>query len=149
MTLADKLSEKLLEAPNGCWEFIGGRTGSGYGFMADDNKRWKGAHIIAYEIEKGPIPEGRFVLHSCDNPACCRPEHLFVGTLQDNKDDEVAKGRNVFGERVGNHKLTEEEVLEIRRLRKAGHKRNSVARRFDVSHTAIYYIETGKNWGWL
>jgi hypothetical protein len=96
MTLVDKLCNNLLEVESGCWEFIGGRTGSGYGAITNGRGYYKGAHVLAYEIENGPIPEGKFVLHSCDNPACCRPEHLFLGTLQDNKDDEVAKGRNVL-----------------------------------------------------
>lgn len=148
MNAADKLSERLLESETGCWEFIGARTGAGYGAIWLNGKN-RATHILAYELEKGAIPNGKFVLHECDNPACCRPDHLFLGTHQDNKDDEVAKDRHVYGERVGNHVLTETEVLEIRRLRKLGHKRSYVARRFGVSHTAIYYIETGRNWGWL
>jgi len=146
---ADKLSGLLLEVESGCWEFIGGRTGSGYGNYTEGRAYQKSAHVVAFELEYGPVPEGMLVLHTCDNPPCCRPEHLFVGTHQENKDDEIAKGRNVYGELVGSHVLTELDVLEIRQLRKAGHKRSEVAKKFDVSHTAIYYIETGKNWGWL
>jgi hypothetical protein len=146
---ADKLSQLLLETESGCWEFIGGRTGSGYGAYTEGRTYYKGAHVVAFELENGAVPDGMFVLHKCDNPPCCRPDHLFLGDHQTNKDDEVAKGRNVYGERVGNHKLTEDDVRHIRQLLAAGESLSAIGRKFNVTHASIYYIKISRNWGWL
>ena len=148
-TLADICNGKLIEVNSGCWEFSGGRVGGGYGFMRGRNGKWKGAHIVAYEETKGLIPTGMYVCHTCDNPPCCNPDHLFLGTALDNKKDEIQKDRHVYGERVGNSKLTENDVLYIRRMLSEGQSLTFIAWKFNVTHTAILYIKTGKNWGWL
>lgn len=76
-----------------CWEWQGSVTGpNGYGQFTIGGRPW-GAHRIAYVLEHGPIPPGAVICHSCDNPRCCRPEHLFAGAQHDNNDDKVAKGR--------------------------------------------------------
>jgi hypothetical protein len=76
-----------------CIEWKGARTRDGYG-----EKWWKGGkkrtHRIAYEWAYGPIPEGLCVLHKCDNPPCCNPSHLFLGTNHDNQQDSLRKGRH-------------------------------------------------------
>lgn len=149
LTSADKLFERLAITDEGCWEFLGGRTGANYGMVSMGSRNLRGAHVLAYEYFNEPVPDGLQVLHKCDNPPCCNPDHLFVGTLQDNKDDEVAKGRHAYGERVGNHKLTEEDVHEIRELLSQGYSLASIGRAFDVTKQAIYWIREGKNWGWL
>lgn len=128
-----------------CCLFDGGRTGSGYGAMWVNGK-FRGAHIVSYKTHKGPVPEGMFVCHTCDNPPCINPDHLFIGTLQDNKRDEVAKGRHAFGEKVGCAKLTAEQVFEIRGLLDKGFSLASLGRRYNVTRQAIFWIKQDKNW---
>lgn len=149
-TATDKLFNNLAITDEGCWEYIGGRTGSNYGAISLGKDFQIGAHIIAYEyFNDESVPKGIKICHTCDNPPCCNPEHLFAGTVQDNKDDEVAKERHVHGETHGCAKLTEEDVFEIRGLIGGGYSLAQVGRQYGVTTQAIYLIKTGKNWGWL
>ena len=74
-----------------CWEWTAGQNSDGYGNFNFPNKT-KSAHRVAWILTYGPIPMGICVLHSCDNPSCCNPEHLFLGTNQDNMNDLAEKG---------------------------------------------------------
>jgi len=98
-----------------CWEWNGSRERFGYG-----QKKIKGrmyiTHRLAYAWVNGPIPDGMCVLHSCDNPPCCNPNHLFLGTQQDNVRDRCKKNRTPRGEAHYMAKLSDLEVEEIRRL---------------------------------
>jgi len=78
-----------------CWVWIGTRWPTGYGQMRGDGRQLM-AHRVAWQIVKGPIPEGLFVCHKCDNPPCVRPDHLFLGTAADNTRDRDVKGRNGY-----------------------------------------------------
>ena len=99
--VADRLWERV-DRSGDCWLWTGAITGVGYGHIYADG-RLAYTHRLAYELTYGPIPEGLFVCHHCDNPPCCRPEHLFLGTAQDNQSDMAAKGRasNQFLKRRG------------------------------------------------
>ena len=81
-----------------CWEWTGARSPAGYGRIKGDNGTLQ-AHRVAYELTHGPIPDGLFVMHSCDNPPCCNPAHLSVGTNADNVHDSMRKGRARSGSR--------------------------------------------------
>lgn len=92
-----------------CWPWLGATQGVGYGQMCVAGKHQL-VHRMAWLAFKGPIPEGLDVLHTCDNPICRYPGHLWVGTAKDNAMDKIRKGRY----RNGNRKLSEAEVREIR-----------------------------------
>jgi hypothetical protein len=92
----------------------------------------------------GPIPEGLFVCHRCDTPACINPDHLFLGTNAQNTADRHAKGRSAAGESNGRAKLTAEQVDGIRALR--GMPLSAIARRFGMSQRAVGAILRGVNW---
>ncbi len=100
---------------NECWEWEGPITGRGYGSISI-NYREYAVHRLVYELTYDSIPKGLHVLHHCDNPKCCNPKHLFLGTNQDNVNDRNTKERQCRGEKNGMSKLSVSEVLEIRRL---------------------------------
>lgn len=82
-----------VEKSAGCWEWIGAKRSTGYGQIVKDHRNYL-AHRVAWELTNGPIPDGMFVCHHCDNRTCVRPDHLFLGTTTDNMRDMVAKGRH-------------------------------------------------------
>lgn len=87
------------------------------------------------------------MLHRCDTPACCNPAHLFLGTHAENMRDMVRKGRQARGRRVfGNAKLREEDVVEIRRLKRSGVSQNEIARAFGITKSSVSYIVRGITW---
>jgi hypothetical protein len=93
-----------IDAESGCWEWRLRKDAGGYGRLkiqmgSRSSFRMEAAHRYAYSIFVGPIPDGMNVLHRCDNPPCCNPDHLFVGTQQDNMRDMHAKGRGPKGYR--------------------------------------------------
>lgn len=88
------LAKIRVHESSGCWEWAGHRNNKGYG-IAWDGKAMTGAHRVSYRVFVGEIPDGLFVLHRCDNPPCCNPEHLFLGTHLDNMKDMRNKGRSV------------------------------------------------------
>jgi hypothetical protein len=103
-SVAERLLGRL-EPDGECLVYVGSRNRAGYGLITWDGIVYS-AHRIAYEIEYGPILDGSLVLHHCDNPPCCRPDHLFRGTDQDNMRDMKVKGRSPdrYGERNPRHK---------------------------------------------
>lgn len=88
--------DRIRDDGEACWRWLGNDQRMGYGSVFFMGRR-QGAHRVAYEIEHGPIPGGASICHRCDNPPCCRPSHLFLGTHQDNMDDMAAKGRTRMG----------------------------------------------------
>lgn len=132
-----------------CWVWQGSQFGNtGYGQI-----QYRGypvrAHRLSWELIVGPIPEGLHVCHTCDNRLCINPRHLFVGTHKDNMDDMRRKGRENFakGERVGVSKMTEDQVLEMRRLWATGqHRICDLARMFGLTHVPVICIIRRKTW---
>lgn len=101
-----------------CWLWSGSLAAAGYGRFTIRYEVHL-AHRYSWELHNGPIPDGLWVLHDCpdgDNPACVNPSHLWLGTAADNTADMVRKGRDIKGEKQPNSKLTNEDVIEIRRL---------------------------------
>ena len=132
--------------PDGCWPFTGHLDQDGYGRIKV-NGRWRVATHIALELS-GFIPwEGLQVRHYvCNNPPCCRPSHLKIGTPKEDAEDKVSQGRQARGERQGAAKLRQADADEIRRLYAADISRAALARRFDVSWPAIDRLVRGEIW---
>lgn len=107
--------ESLIEkgAPGECWRWKGVVSSSGYGFFKLDGKQWL-AHRLSVILLKAEDPSDKVVRHTCDNPICVNPDHLLVGTTQDNVNDRVARNRSATGERNFNTKLTPDQVRKIR-----------------------------------
>lgn len=92
--VADRLAQRLVkDDTTGCLLWRGSLNEKGYGQIAVEPGKPGLTHRVAWEIYRGPIPNGLCVLHRCDIPACCNPEHLFLGTKADNNADMIAKGR--------------------------------------------------------
>lgn len=135
-----------LDGPNECWLWTGTIQPNGYGRTYFD---WRPvqAHRLAYELAKGPIPEGLCVLHSCNNRACVNPAHLRLGTRVDNTRQRETDGRGVHGERHYRHKLTEVQVLEIRGRYATGEwSQIELAREFGASSCSIADVVHGRTW---
>lgn len=116
-SLADRLHARLVRTDNGCLEWQGYRRPDGYGRIKAEGGRnapLLTTHRAAWELEHGPIPEGMFVCHRCDNRPCCDVQHLFLGTPEDNAADMVAKGRQARGLAVGRGLIDDATVLAIR-----------------------------------
>ena len=146
-----------------CWIWSAGRfnlgseKGVGYGAIGIDecggggrSGRNYAAHRVSWEFENGPIPNGSWVLHACDNHPCIRPSHLFLGTPADNSRDMVEKGRSfrpvgnrngtkTRGERHGNVKLSDASVEEAARLKADGWRSADLAIRYGVCRESIDY----------
>lgn len=139
-TLVDKSGE--------CWLWTGYKTEKGYGRLSINGQRIR-AHRYAWESINGPVPNGFIVCHRCDTPACVRPDHLFIGTINDNTQDMIAKGRHAFGERAGSARLTAQQVCEILHryyLDPLVKGSSALAREFGVSPATIWQICTGRHW---
>ncbi len=136
-------------APDECWGWTACKSSWGYGSFRFGGKM-RGAHRLSWQLTYGAIPEGLHVCHKCDNPACVNPRHLFLGTNADNHQDAARKGRIARGEENGLHKLTEDEVLEIRQFLADGERsQQDIGDEFGVCRTAVSKIKLGERWGWL
>ncbi len=133
-------------APNGCWEWIGVRIGRGYGKFEIDYQVVM-VHRFSYELVHGPIPEGLFVCHHCDNPPCVNPAHLFLGSPADNSADMVAKRRSARGSSHPMSKFTEADVLTIRARFAAGQiTTKALAAEYGVDPCTIVRMISRRTW---
>lgn len=130
---------KHVDRTGDCWVWTGHKNKWGYGQITVMKKSF-GSHRVSWEMQHGAIPEGLEILHSCDNPACVRPDHLFAGTQSENISDSVAKGRQ-----IGNRKLTIEQVKEIRLLRLTATS-TEIASKYGVGRNTIEQIWSGETW---
>lgn len=130
---------------SGCWIWIAGMTNRHYGSAGFGGVHAR-AHCASYELHFGPIPEGMRVCHHCDTPLCVRPDHLWLGTQLQNVADREAKGRTARGEGNGKSLLTEEKVIEIRRLYRDGMNRAELGRMFGHDFKTISAVVLWKSW---
>lgn len=128
-----------------CWLWTGPLNAKGYGqFKATvAGLDYWSAHRISWAIHKGEIPEDMHVLHNCDNPWCVNPDHLRLGTNQENVDDKKRNGRQLCGERMNTSKLTPAEVQEIRL---SSESNAELGRRYGINPDNVKKIKNGTNW---
>jgi hypothetical protein len=164
-----------VQKTDSCWLWTESVDKDGYGRIRGGDGHVR-AHRYSYALHYGPIPNNLWVLHRCDNPRCVRPDHLFLGTAQDNADDRTNKGRSATGDRNasrkypnrrpkgithynyrnqyapqrgsgnGRAKLCNEDIRQIRNLSAAGVRGAVIARQYKVSSTTIYDILNGNHW---
>ena len=145
-TLEQRFWEKV-EYTETCWLWRASKRNKGYGQfgLCRDGYWMISAHRMSYMLCVGEIPKGLHVLHTCDNPSCVNPSHLFLGTNADNVADKVAKGRQARS-RGENHpmaRLTIDEVKAIRQDRRVGHV---IAKEYGVSGDHVNRIRRGARW---
>ena len=137
-----------------CWIFNSTKGGGDYGMLSVPKGQEAMAHRISWILHHGPIPDDLFVLHTCDVPKCVNPNHLFLGTTQDNSNDKLQKGREIRGTKhtrkgkpAEHVKLTEAKVIEIRRLYATGkYSQQFLGEKFGVNQTNIGFIVRRVRW---
>jgi len=136
-TLRERFENNIYYGIDGCWHWIGNFGKKDYGQITKGNTTLR-AHRVSYEFYKGPITDGLHVLHTCDNPSCVNPDHLFLGTNRDNVNDRIAKGRQ-------GHKLKPNDVIQIRQILPT-HRDIDIGKMFGVSRKLINNIRNKKIW---
>ena len=154
--IAERFWPKV-EKTEGCWLWRASRNRAGYGYFGDwSHRRTRAAHRVSWELAHGPIPPGLLVCHTCDNPPCVRPDHLFLGTHTDNLHDSMAKGRKYGpahtarlprGTQHYKARFTDEDIRAIRdAYGRPGVTFERLARQYGVTGTTIHYIIKRHTW---
>jgi hypothetical protein len=158
--VSDLMDRVALIPEHGCWEWMGSIAVTGYGVVKVHQVQHR-AHRLAWEMLRGPIPDGLHVCHRCDNRTCVNPDHLFLGTAADNIADCVAKGRAATGERSGWHtkpdrmcrgdkcwkaRLVDSDIPEIRDLVAWGMNPRLVGLAYGVSRPTVSHIANRITW---
>lgn len=157
-------SKIVVAGPDECWNWngctCGGRDLGWYGYFArgraqvreQGGPRMMYAHRVMFCLARGYpldyLTEEQAVMHTCDNHLCCNPHHGELGTQLLNVQDMIAKKRNARGGKIS-RKLCEDRVRSIKTRLLAGDRQADLAREFNVAPSAIAYIASGRNWGWV
>lgn len=142
-----RFDEKWTLSDSGCWEWSHSTNKLGYGcFWFVD--RTHQAHRVSYRLFKGPFNSALLVCHTCDNPSCVNPDHLFLGTNQDNCDDKIRKGRSADtrGDKNPRSKIRSTDLGRIRYRLKKGDTCAHIAAYYGVHETTISRIKLGRTW---
>lgn len=149
----------------GCWNWTRRSKQNGYGVAYFGKERWL-AHRAAYSLVKGEIPKGMSVCHSCDNPACINPDHLWLGTHKENMHDSIKKGRASkppvhvggdhwrlkyphmveHGEDNPNAIMTEEQVIQMRKDYVGGQPLDEICARYEINRSTMHDYTSGRTW---
>lgn len=174
-TIAERFWPKVSKS-DGCWTWTAAINKRwGYGAFREGGKTLR-AHRVAWALTNGPIPDGLFACHHCDNPSCVNPSHIFLGTCSDNAKDMAAKGRSTLGDRNPsrlypdrvargdrhssrthperiqrgvdrpNHKLLNADVIAIRSLFANGATNKAISERYGISRSLASAVAHGKRW---
>lgn len=139
--------QKRIIQTESCWLWNGALNGYGYGlFWIKGEGRYITAHRAAWLLYRGDITNNLHVLHRCDIPRCVNPDHLFLGTQQDNMFDAKIKRRHAQGEQHYRAKLTEKDVREIRRAFASGQRYYQLAKQYGVDRMTIKSVVIGASW---
>ena len=148
-TIADRFHRLVSKDAGECWLWTGDINGNGYGRLQFNKKR-RLAHRVSFELYNGALGDDQLVCHSCDNPRCVNPSHLFAGSQKDNMGDCAEKRRHTYGEAIKHACLKEKDVLQIRALYAAGgHGQRHLAELFGVSRAHIGLIIQRKRWPYI
>lgn len=129
-----------------CWVWTGARSKAGYGVISTPGARAARANRVVWELVRGPIPEGLLVRHACDNPPCCNPSHLSLGSHADNSRDSVLRNRQAQRERHGRAIMSAEAAAKLREDRAAGATQNALAAKYGISRATVRQIIRGRTW---
>ena len=147
-TVRERFESQFVRVPfAGCWIWTGSSKHKfGYGAFKIGNRQSKVeyAHRFAWSLYVGEIPSDAHVCHSCDNPACVNPDHLFIGTAALNVADKVAKGRHLYGAKVPSAKITDEIAAKIKLLQ--SEPTRVLAAMFGLSRQSVADIIYGRTW---
>lgn len=141
-SMQDKFRDQYVVDPCGCWEWTGLKDKDGYGLMPYAGKMWR-ANIVSLTLNGRAPGKGQMACHTCDNPPCVNPAHLYPGTNQQNVDDAVSKDRHMRGERSAHAKLTDEDVVAIRISTLSD---TAIADKYGVSRSNVTLIRNRRTW---
>lgn len=145
--LAERLWERVDVSGMACWPWMGATHRNGYGVISDSSGRQLLTHRVAWNLTTGQtLTPQDMVLHSCDNPRCCRPDHLRKGTHAENMADRQARGRQLRWGRHHQAKLTASDVRTIRTRVAQGERQVAIARALGLSRSAINHIVRERTW---
>jgi len=130
-----------------CWEWTAGKNAAGYGIFNKGNDQYAKAHVFSLELATGERrPDGMDTCHTCDNPSCVNPDHLYFGSRQQNMDDAWNRGRFPVGEDRPSAKTTELDVVAIRNEYAAGAEVDDLCAAYGLKNSTIRCIVLGYKW---
>jgi hypothetical protein len=151
-SLVERFRSKYIPVPeSGCWLWLDSLDKDGYGRLQLPGKQSVKAHRLSYQLQHGELPS-LCILHRCDVRCCVNPAHLYAGTLAQNNQDCITRGRYRSGgkphpgERNGRARVTAEQAVEIRRRYLSGERSGDLGREFGLTYGAIWRLATGRAW---